>query len=121
LFAAPCLSFYFQSKEAMAQTIEQSKNSNDSINFSTYENPIFRIKFQYPTNWDKQDNTSSSVKNITLIDLVAFSLESKNNSDMTDIKPITLPEYANGTVSDLRQDFRVAESTTTLAELPAYK
>ena len=132
LVATFSTSFYVQSREAMAQTPEQSKNSSNSINFSTYENPIFGVRILYPANWDKQENTSSSNDNSTLIDLVAFSPPFKNNSDIvgklivqvdniSDIKPITLANYANDTVSDLKQDFRVSESDATLAGNPAYK
>ena len=132
LIAAFGMSFYVQSRESMAQTAEHSKNSSNSINFLTYENPIFGIKILYPANWDKQENSSSSNDNSTLIDLVAFSPPFKNNSDIvgklivqvdniSDIKPITLANYANDTVSDLRQDFRVSESNATLAGNPAYK
>ncbi|MDQ6863963.1 MAG: hypothetical protein M3044_09070 [Thermoproteota archaeon] len=132
LVAAFSTSFYVQSREAMAQTPEQSKNSSNSINFLTYENPIFGTKILYPANWDKQENTSSSNDNSTLIDLVAFSPPFKNSSDIvgklivqvdnvSDIKPLTLANYANDTVSDLRQDFRVSESNVTLAGNPAYK
>jgi len=132
LLAAFSMSFYVQSREAMAQTPEQSKNSSNSINFLTYENPIFGVRILYPANWDKQENTSSSNDNSTLTDLVAFSPPFKNNSDIvgklivqvdniSDIKPITLAKYANDTVSDLRQDFRVSESNATLAGNPAYK
>ncbi|MGB6671547.1 MAG: PsbP-related protein [Candidatus Nitrosopolaris sp.] len=126
------MSFHVQSREVMAQNPEQSKNDSNSNNFLTYENPIFGIKILYPANWDKQENTSSSNDNSTLIDLVAFSPPFKNNSDIvgklivqvdniSDIKPITLANYANDTVSDLRQDFRVSESNATLAGNPAYK
>jgi len=132
LAAAFSMSFHVQSREAMAQNPEQSKNSSNSNNFLTYENPIFGIKILYPANWDKQENTSSSKDNSTLIDLVAFGPPFKNNSDIvgklivqvdniSDIKPITLANYANDTVSDLRQDFRVSESNATLAGNPAYK
>jgi len=132
LAAAFSMSFHVQSREAMAQNPEQSKNSSNFNNFLTYENPIFGIKILYPANWDKQENTSSSNDNSTLIDLVAFSPPFKNNSDIvgklivqvdniSDIKPITLATYANDTVSDLRQDFRVSESNATLAGNPAYK
>lgn len=132
LLAAFSMSFYVQSRQAMAQTPEQSKNSSSSINFLTYVNPIFGIKILYPANWDKQENTSSSNDNSTLIDLVAFSPPFKNTSDIvgklivqvdniSDIKPKTLAEYVNDTVSDLRQDFRVSESNATLAGNPAYK
>lgn len=124
--------FHVQSREAMAQTPEQNKNSSNSINFSTYENPIFGVRILYPANWDKQENSSSSNDNSTLTDLVAFSPPFKNNSDIvgklvvqvdniSDIKPITLANYANGTVSDLRQDFRVSESNAILAGNPAHK
>jgi hypothetical protein len=132
LIAAFSMSFYVQSREAMAQTADQSKNSSNSINFLTYENLIFGIKILYPANWDKQENTSSSNDNSTLIDVVAFSTPFKNNSDIvgklivqvdniSDIQPITLAKYANDTVSDLRQDFKVSQSNATLAGNPAYK
>ena len=132
LVPAFSLLFHVQSREAMAQTPEQNKNSSNSINFSTYENPIFGVRILYPANWDKQENSSSSNDNSTLIDLVAFSPPFKNNSDIvgklivqvdniSDIKPITLAKYANDTVSDLRQDFKVSQSNATLAGNPAYK
>jgi serine/threonine-protein kinase len=132
LVAAFSMSFHVQSREAMSQTSEQNKNSSNSINFLTYENPIFGVRILYPSNWEKQENTSSSNDNSTLADLVAFSPPFKNNSDIvgklivqvdniSDIKPITLAKYANGTVSDLRQDFRVSESNATLAGNPAHK
>jgi eukaryotic-like serine/threonine-protein kinase len=132
LVATFSTSFYVQSREAMAQTPEQSKSNSNSINFLTYENPIFGIKILYPANWDKQENTSSSNDNSTLIDVVAFSPPFKNSSDIvgklivqvdnvSDIKPLTLAKYANDTVGDLRQDFRVSESNATLAGNPAYK
>jgi len=122
------MSFYIQPKEAIAQTPEQSKNSS---NFSTYENPIFGIKILYPSNWDKQENSSSS-NNSTLYDIVTFSPPFKNSSDIigklavkidniSDIKPTTLADYADAIISDLKQDFRVTESNTTLAGNPAYK
>jgi serine/threonine-protein kinase len=128
LVSACSMPFDIQSKEAMAQTTEQS----NSTNFLTYENPIFGIRMLYPANWDKLENASSSNKNSTLIDLVTFGPQSNNRSDTTgklivkvdnisDIKPIALSDYANDIISDLRQDFKVAESTTTLAGLPAYK
>ena len=86
----------------------------------------------YPTNWDKHENISSSNKNSTLIDLVTFGPQPNNRSDtagklilkvdkISDIQPVTLSEYANDIISDLRQDFRVRESNTTLAGNPAYK
>ena len=126
------MSFHVQSREVMAQNPEQSKNDSNSNNFLTYENPIFGTKILYPANWDKQENTSSSNDNSTLTDLVAFSPPFKNNSDIvgklivqvdniSNIKPITLANYANNTISDLRQDFRVSESNATLAGNPAYK
>lgn len=136
LLVALSTSICLQSIEAMAQTPEQGKNSINSINFLTYENPMFGIKILYPANWDKQQNASSSNGksngNSTLFDLVAFSPPFKNTSDIvgklivqidniSDIKPITLAQYANDTVSDLRQDFKVSESNATLAGNPAYK
>lgn len=128
LVAAPSISFYFQPKEAMAQTAGQS----NSTKFLTYESPIFGIKILYPTNWDKQENASSSSTNSTLNDIVTFSPPLKNSSDIigklavkvddiSDIKPTTLAIYADAIVSDLKQDFRVTESNATLAGNPAYK
>lgn len=132
LVAAFSISSYVHSREAMAQTLEQSKNSTTSINFLTYDNPIFGIKILYPSNWDKQENTSSSSDNSSIRDVVAFSPPFRNTSDIVgklivqvdnilDIKPITLANYANDTVSDLKQDFRIRQSNATLAGNPAYK
>jgi eukaryotic-like serine/threonine-protein kinase len=129
LVAAPGMSLYVQPKEAMAQTPEQSKNSS---NFLTYENLSFGIKILYPANWDKQENTSSSSNNSTLYDIVTFSPPLKNSSNIigklavkvdniSDIKPTTLANYADAIISDLKQDFRVTESNTTLSGNPAYK
>jgi eukaryotic-like serine/threonine-protein kinase len=128
LAAAPNTQYYFQPKEAMAQTTEQS----NSTNFLTYENPIFGIKILYPTNWAKQENANSSSNNSTLNDIVTFSPSLKNSSniigklvvkvdDISDIKPTTLATYADAIISDLKQDFRVTESNATLAGNPAYK
>ena len=129
LVAAPSMSLYVQPKEAMAQTPEQSKNSS---NFLTYENHSFGIKILYPANWNKQENTSSSSNNSTLYDIVTFSPPLKNSSNIigklavkvdniSDIKPTTLANYTDAIISDLKQDFRVTESNTTLAGNPAYK
>ena len=129
LVAAPSMSLYVQPNEAMAQTPEQSKNSS---NFLTYENLSFGIKILYPANWNKQENISSSSNNSTLSDIVAFSPPLKNSSNIigklaikvdniSDIKPTTLANYADAIISDLKQDFRVTESNTTLAGNPAYK
>jgi eukaryotic-like serine/threonine-protein kinase len=129
LVAAPGMSLYVQPKEAMAQTPEQSKNSSS---FLTYENLSFGIKILYPANWEKQENTSSSSNNSTLYDIVTFSPPPKNSSNIigklavkvdniSDIKPTTLANYADAIISDLKQDFRVTESNTTLAGNPAYK
>jgi len=70
-----------------------------------------------PSNWHKEENVSSaSDKNSTLVDIVKFSSHSKNTPDRTsesldikvdnisDIKPTTLAEYANGTINDLAQE-----------------
>ena len=129
LVAAPGMSLYVQPNEAMAQTPEQSKNSS---NFLTYENLSFGIKILYPANWDKQENTSSSSNNSTLYDIVTFSPPLKNSSNIigklaikvdniSDIKPTTLANYSDAIISDLKQDFRVTESNTTLSGNPAYK
>lgn len=130
LVACPSMLFY-GIQQAMAQTSEQSKNSS---NFLTYQNPSLGIKILYPTTWKTQENTNSSDKNSTLVDVVTFSppYKNKNSSDIiakldvkvdniSNIKPTTLAKYANDTISDLRQDFRVAESNATLAGNPAHK
>jgi hypothetical protein len=133
LVAAVTISFYVQPSEAMfAQTAEHTNNSSNSTNYLTYENPIFGIKMLYPTDWVKLENTSSPSKNSTLIDLVTFGPESNTSSaipgklvvkvdNISDIKPKTVSEYSNQIIGDLRRDFKVAQSTTTLAGLPAYE
>ena len=123
----------YQPKEATAT--EQNKSSDNPTNFLTYQNPIVGLKIQYPFNWDKQENISSSDKNSTLTDLVRFISPFKNSSDtvaerfdikvdnISNIQPTTLADYANDTITNLGHDFKVIVSDTnaTLSGFPAYK
>jgi hypothetical protein len=107
--------YYILPQEAIAQGTHQSNGYGN--NMLTYENSTYGIRMLYPSNWHKEENVSSaSDKNSTLVDIVKFSSHSKNTPDRTsesldikvdnisDIKPTTLAEYANGTINDLAQE-----------------
>lgn len=126
--------YYISPQEAIAQTTQQ-RHGNDN-KMLTYENSTYGIQMQYPSNWHKEENVSiGSDNNSTLVDVVKFNSPSKNISDtfsesldikvdnISDIKPITLAQYANDTINDLGQDFKIVESDTnaTIADNPAYK
>ncbi len=102
----------------------------------TYENSTYGMRMQYPSDWHKEENVSSgSDNNSMLVNVVRFSSPFKNTSDTTsesldikvdnisDIKPITLAQYANDTINDIRQDFKIIELDTnsTLGGNPAFK
>jgi len=98
----------------------------------TYENSTYGIKIQYPSSWDYEQN---GTKQDTETDIVTFyPPASKSNAsldvtidDISDEKGISLTQYANGSLSDLKQslkNFKLVESTiagNVLSGLPAYK
>ena len=99
-----------------------------------YENSTYGIRIQYPSNWHKE-NVSSSDKGSTLVDVVKFVSPANNASDMfpasldlkideiSDIQPITLAKYANNSIEDLRKDFDIVmlDRNASLSDNPAYK
>ena len=106
-----------------------------TTNLLSYQNSIYGIKIQYPSNWEKQEN---GTKQDTQTDVVTFHVatafpvvNSNANFDITidDIsdQKRTLTQYANQSVADLKQsltDFKLIESNTSsvvIAGLPAYK
>jgi hypothetical protein len=106
------------SQEVGAQSARQL--NNNSTSFSTYENPTFGISRAYSSNWNKDENISTS-DNSTKLYLVRFGTPFKNSSDtfsdnldikvdnITDNQPLTLAKYANDTIGDLTRDFKVIE------------
>jgi serine/threonine-protein kinase len=97
----------------------------------TYQNSTYGIKLQYPSSWDKEVN---GTKQDTETDIVTFYPPASNSNasldvsidDISDEKGISLAQYANDGLSDLKQslhNFKSIGLTTnnTLAGLPAYK
>jgi len=97
----------------------------------TYQNSTFGIKLQYPSSWDKQEN---GTKQDTVTDVVTFFPPASNSNasldlsvdDISDEKGISLAQYANNGISDLKQslhNFKSIGLTTNniIAGLSAYK
>jgi serine/threonine-protein kinase len=128
--------YHILPQEAIAQTTEHRNDNDNNNKMLTYENSTYGMRMQYSSDWHKEENVSiGSDNNSTLVDVVKFNSPSKNISDtfsesldikvdnISDIKPITLAQYANDTITDLGQDFKIVESDTnaTIADNPAYK
>ncbi len=126
---------YILPQEAIARTTTQ-RNDDGNNKMLTYENSTYGMRMQYPSDWHKEENVSSgSDNNSMLVNVVRFSSPFKNTSDTTsesldikvdnisNIKPITLAQYANDTINDIRQDFKIIELDTnsTLGGNPAFK
>ena len=126
---------YILPQEAIARTTT-TRNDDGNNNMLTYENSTYGMRMQYPSDWHKEENVSSgSDNNSMLVNVVRFSSPFKNTSDTTsesldlkvdnisDIKPITLAQYANDTINDIRQDFKIIELDTnsSLGGNPAFK
>lgn len=108
--------------------------AQQTTNLLTYENSSYGIKIQYPSTWEKQEN---GTKQGSVIDAVSFLPPTINSNasldisidDISDEKGITLAQYANSSIGDLKQslkDFKLLSSNTSntnsvLAGLSAYK
>jgi eukaryotic-like serine/threonine-protein kinase len=100
-------------------------------NFLPYQNSTYGIKIQYPLNWQKQEN---GTKQDTQTDIVTFYPPAGNSNasldlsidDISDQKGISLAQYANNSLTDLKQSltsFKLIESNGNnhIAGLPAYR
>jgi eukaryotic-like serine/threonine-protein kinase len=116
---------------ATKQTVFTQQTTKPTTNFLPYANSTYRIKLQYPSSWDKEEN---GTRQDTETDVVTFSPSAVNSNTSLDIsidnisdeKGIPLAQYASDSISDLKQslkDFNLVGSTTNniLAGLPAYK
>ena len=105
--------------------------AQQATNLLTYENSSYGIKIQYPSTWEKQEN---GTKQDLVIDAVSFVPPTINSNasldmsidDISDEKGITLAQYANNSIGDLKQslkDFKLISSNTNsvLAGLSTYK
>jgi serine/threonine-protein kinase len=102
-----------------------------ATNLSTYQNSTYGVNLQYPSNWDKEEN---GTKQDTETDVVTFYPPASNSNasldlsidDISDEKGISVAQYANDGLSDLKQslqNFKSIGLTTNniVAGLPAYK
>jgi hypothetical protein len=114
----PLLNFLHQHHHQFSTSIDLG-----NITFLSYVNPKFGIRIQYPSNWLKQENGTTSN---TLTDVVTFlsplankSATQRANLDVTidnisDERGISLADYVANTVKDLRssyKDFKLLAST----------
>jgi eukaryotic-like serine/threonine-protein kinase len=102
-----------------------------TINFLPYQNSTYGIKIQYPSDWQKQEN---GTKQDTQTDIVTFYAPASNSNanldlstdDISDEKGISLAQYANNSLTDLKQsltNFKLIESSNNdhISGLPAYR
>jgi hypothetical protein len=109
---------------------------NARFNFSTYENPNYKIRIEYPLDWEKVEDDDTANDRTT--DIVTFysPLESDSDThlenlwisiDNLDQQNITLEEYIDETIDTYRKyakDFSLVEldsNTTFAGNSPAYK
>jgi hypothetical protein len=105
--------------------------AQQTTNPLTYENSSYGIKIQYLSTWEKQEN---GTKQGSVIDAVSFLPPTINSNasldisidDISDEKGITLAQYANNSIGDLKhslKDFKLISSNinSVLAGLSAYK
>lgn len=103
-----------------------------TTNFLPYQNSTYGIKIQYPPDWQKQEN---GTKQDTQTDVVTFYAPASNSNanldlsidDISDKKGISLAQYANNSLTDLKQsltNFKLIESSSNnnhISGLPAYR
>lgn len=102
-----------------------------TTNFLPYQNSTYGIKIQYPSDWQKQEN---GTKQDTQTDIVTFYAPASNTNanldfsinDISDEKGISLAQYANNSLTDLKQsltNFKLIESNGNnhMSGLPAYR
>jgi len=105
--------------------------AQQTTNLLTYENSSYGIKIQYPSNWEKQENGTKQGSETDAVSFLPPTINSNASldisiDDISDEKGITLAQYANNSIGDLKQslkDFKLISSNTNsvLAGLSAYK
>ncbi len=116
---------------SLAPTFHKQIAFAQQTNFLTYENSSYGIKIQYPSNWEKQENGTKLGSETDAVSFLPPTINSNASldisiDDISDEKGITLAQYANGSLGDLKQslkDFKLISSNTNsvLAGLSAYK
>lgn len=109
------LSYVTSRQTTIAQT--------DQTNFTTYENPTFGIRIQYPSDWGRLD--LSFLQDSADIDFYPLSDTSlaKNVKIQVNNLPsrnMTLEEYTNSQINPLEEKL-LKSNTTTLAGIPGYE
>jgi eukaryotic-like serine/threonine-protein kinase len=114
---------------ATNQTVYAQQTTKLPTNLVAYDNSTYGIKLQYPYNWIKEEN---GTRQDTQTDVVTFSPPAINSNasldisidDISDEKGIALSQYANDSISAMKQSgFKLLALTTNnvLSGLPAYK
>jgi len=105
--------------------------AQQSTTLQTYENSTYAIKLQYPSSWEKEENGTRQDRQT---DVVTFSPPAINSNsslnisidDISDEKGIALSQYANNSISDLKQSlksFKLGTLTTNnvVSGSPSFK
>jgi eukaryotic-like serine/threonine-protein kinase len=103
------------------QIIAQTNDDNNTFNL--YENPIYGIKIQYPSNWGRLD--LSFLQDSADIDFYPLSDTSlaKNLKILVKNLPLhnmTLEEYTSTQINPTEENL-LESNTTTLSGIPGYK
>jgi hypothetical protein len=131
------ISFYNSRQQMMTQITTTTFQGNTMIATTTssltYENPIYRMKIQYPSDWDKLEFNQGNIHDF----IVIFRSPAENALDTKlenlviqagnlPFENIPLEEVVKANIENLKQsliDFEIKESTTiTIAgSNPAHK
>jgi serine/threonine-protein kinase len=125
------LSFSTTTTMTIRQTTFAQTNNNNNNNSATYENPTYRIKIQYPSDWKTEEGTAPHFS----VSFIAPS--TRSNSDTTTTPPalirfgvdnlpsgdFSLEDFTNIQITGARQtypSFTLYQlNSTTLAGNPA--
>jgi serine/threonine-protein kinase len=130
--------FYSPNQQIIAEIITaagipfKDNTTTTTTSFLTYENPTYRIRMQYPSNWERIEFDQGINYNVVVI----FRSPPENASDTKlenlviqvanlPFQNISLEELHNANLDNLRNsltDFELIESVaTTIAYSPAHK
>lgn len=126
VFISGCIQQESPTTPTTTQPPETPTTQPSTINFLTYENPIYGIRFKYPQDWTKKEGREGKVYG------VKFS--SPDTSDIfqesfgvlvldTSAQPMTLDEYTRSARKGYEEaNYRIIDfGNTTLANNPAAK
>ena len=126
VFISGCIQQESPTTPTTTQPPETPTTQPSAINFLTYENPIYGIRFEYPQDWTKKEGRGEGEYGVRF--------DSPDTSDIfqesfgvlvldTSAQPITLDEYTRSIREQYEEtNYRIIDfGNTTLANNPAAK